>query len=133
MHIQAPPVSSAQCSQHVPQFGTDYKGGGDYFFYNFAAFTPALPPADRQAFYGSFMRDLCDKYLTVFADFKFVRSYFDSSLAAVPFTPDPFKFQALTWALVLRHQRANLRIRLIRSRSRMRLFQISFLTEAVFP
>jgi hypothetical protein len=73
------------------QFGTDYKGGGDYFFYNFAAVTPALPPADRQAFYGSFTRDLCDKYLTLFADFKFVRSYFDSSLAAVPFVPDPFK------------------------------------------
>ena len=37
------------------QFGTDYKGGGDYFFYNFAAFTPALPPADRQTYYGSFV------------------------------------------------------------------------------
>src|SRR5437867_7862574 len=74
-----------------PQFGTDYKGGGDYFFFNFAAFTPALPPADRQNFYGSFTRDLCDKYLTVFTDFKISRSFFDSSLAAVPFTPDPFK------------------------------------------
>src|SRR5262249_22435169 len=30
-------------------------------------------------------------YLTVFADFKYARSYFDSSLAAVPFAPDPFK------------------------------------------
>jgi iron complex outermembrane receptor protein len=69
----------------------NYKGGGDYFFYNFAAVTPALPPADRQAFYGSFMRDVCDKYLTVFADFKYVRSFFDVSLAAVPFIPDPFK------------------------------------------
>jgi len=75
----------------LTQVGTDYKGGGDYFLYNFAAFTPALPPADRQAYYGSFARDLRDKYLTLFADFKFVRSYFDSSLAAVPFTPDPFK------------------------------------------
>jgi hypothetical protein len=37
----------------VPQFGTDYKGGGDYFFFNFAAFTPALPPGDRQVYYGS--------------------------------------------------------------------------------
>ena len=74
-----------------PQTGTDYKGGGDYFFYNFAAVTPALPPADRQAFYGSFTRDLCDKYLTIFADFKYVRTYFDSFLAAVAFTPDPFK------------------------------------------
>jgi iron complex outermembrane receptor protein len=70
----------------------NYKGGGDYFFFNFAAFTPALPTADRQAFYGSFMRDLCDKYLTLFADFKYVRSIFDASAAAVPFVPDPFGF-----------------------------------------
>jgi len=65
-------------------------------FFNFAAFTPALPPADRQAFYGSFTRDLCDKYLVLFADFKYVRSYFDSSLAAVPFSPDPFKIPGLS-------------------------------------
>src|SRR5213593_2059165 len=77
--------------QQLDQFGTDYKGGGDYFFFNFAAFTPALPPGDRQVYYGSFTRDICDKYLTVFADFKCARSFFDSSLAAVPFTPDPFK------------------------------------------
>ena len=74
-----------------PQTGPKYRGGGDYFLFNFAAFTPALAPADRQAFYGSFTRDLCDKYLTVFADFKYVRSFFDASLAAVPFAPDPFK------------------------------------------
>src|SRR5438876_1139557 len=74
-----------------PQFGPQYKGGGDYFFFNFAAFTPALPPGDRQVYYGSFTRDICDKYLTVFADFKYARSFFDASLAAVPFTPDPFK------------------------------------------
>src|SRR5213593_2801118 len=77
--------------QQLDQFGTDYKGGGDYFFFNFAAFTPALPPGDRQVYYGSFTRDICDKYLTVFADFKCARSFFDASLAAVPFTPDPFK------------------------------------------
>ena len=64
---------------------------GNFVAFNFAAFTPALPPADRQVFYGSFTRDLCDKYLTIFADFKIARSFFDSSLAAVPFTPDPFK------------------------------------------
>src|SRR5256886_882236 len=76
----------------VPETGPiQYKGGGDYFFYNFAALTPALPPADRQAFYGSFTRDLPDKYLVLFADFKYVRSFFDTSLAAVPFVPDPFK------------------------------------------
>src|SRR5207249_7009184 len=30
-------------------------------------------------------------YLTIFADFKIARSFFDASLAAVPFVPDPFK------------------------------------------
>ena len=92
MHIQAPRASSARMQSNTfDRFGTDYKGGGDYFLFNFAAVTPDLPPADRQAFYGSFMRDMCDKYLTVFADFKYVRSFFDASLAAVPFTPDPFR------------------------------------------
>jgi iron complex outermembrane receptor protein len=87
----APGIIGPRAFQFRPQFGTDYKGGGDYFFYNFAAVTPALAPADRQAFYGSFSRDVCDKYLVLFADFKYARSFFDASLAAVPFSPDPFK------------------------------------------
>jgi iron complex outermembrane recepter protein len=87
----APGVNNPRTGFIQPQFGTDYKGGGDYFFYNFAAVTPNLPPGDRQVYYGSFTRDLCDKYLTVFGDFKYARSYFDASLAAAPFTPDPFK------------------------------------------
>src|SRR5947207_1231442 len=86
----APGVIGPNAAFFFPQFGTDYKGGGDYFRFNFAAFTPDLPPADRQAFYGSFMRDVCDKYLTVFADFKNARSFFDASSAAVSSTPDPF-------------------------------------------
>ena len=46
---------------------------------------------------------LCDKYLTVFGDFKYARSFFDASLAAVPFTPDPFKTPGTNAAsLVLR-------------------------------
>ena len=75
-----------------PGSGSD----GNFVAFNFAAFTPALPPADRQSFYGSFTRDLCDKYLVVFADFKYTRSFFDASLAAVPFTPDPFKIPGTT-------------------------------------
>src|SRR5438046_2016538 len=80
---------------------TTPKAGGDYFFFNDAAFTPALPPADRQSFYGSFTRDLCDKYLVLFADFKYVRSFFDASLAAVPFAPDPFKIPGTNVGLSL--------------------------------
>ena len=91
----APGINNPRTGVFVPQFGTDYKGGGDYFFYNFAAVTPALPPADRQAFYGSFARDLCDKYLVLFSDFKYVRSFFDASLAPVPLSPDPFKIPGI--------------------------------------
>ena len=62
----------------------------NFFAFNFAALTPAIPAADRQSFYGSFTRDLCDKYLTVFADFKYTRSFFNAAAAPTPFTPDPF-------------------------------------------
>src|SRR6476620_2145365 len=67
-----------------PAFNTDFRA------FNFAALTPAIPASDRQSFYGSFTRDLCDKYLTVFADFKYTRSFFDAAAAPTPFTPDPF-------------------------------------------
>src|SRR5881392_4003083 len=91
----APNVNTSPFYKRPAQFGIGFLGDpalldGNYVGFNFAAFTPALPPGDRQVYYGSFTRDLCDKYLTVFADFKYARSYFDSSLAAVPFTPDPF-------------------------------------------
>src|SRR5256884_5259271 len=59
----APGIVGPHAFQFRPQFGTDYKGGGDYFFYNFAAVTPELPPADRQSFYDSFLPDTCDIYL----------------------------------------------------------------------
>jgi iron complex outermembrane recepter protein len=88
-----PGIIGPNAHQHRPQtldtYG--YKGGGDYFSYNWEAVTPNMPPADRQSFYGSFMRDICDKYLTVFADFKYTRSFFDAALWAVAFGVDPFK------------------------------------------
>src|SRR5205823_4010371 len=64
---------------------------GNFAFYNWAAVTASVPTADRQSFYGSFTRDICDKYLTVFADFKYTRSFFDGAGAASGFAPDPFK------------------------------------------
>jgi iron complex outermembrane receptor protein len=67
-----------------PAFNTNFRA------FNFAALTPAIPASDRQSFYGSFTRDLCDKYLTVFADFKYTRSFFDAAAAPTPFSPDPF-------------------------------------------
>src|SRR5213079_1161273 len=45
----APGIIGPHAVQFRPQTGTDYKGGGVYFHLNSFAFTPALPPADRQA------------------------------------------------------------------------------------
>ncbi len=95
----SPPPHSAPNESHSPYYINPNNAAlvpaaaypdGNYQFFNYAALTPALPPADRQTFYGSFTRDLCDKYLTLFADFKYSRSFFDASLAPAPFTPDPF-------------------------------------------
>ena len=87
-----PGIVGPHAAQHRPQtLGSyGYKGGGDYFSYNFLAMTPEIPSADRQSFYGSFTRDICDKYVTVFADFKSTRSFFDAVLAATPFSRDAF-------------------------------------------
>ena len=95
------PVTSSKLNNGRGFFNGTLQGtDGNYAAYNFASVTPALPPGDRQVYYGSFSRDLCDKYLTVFADFKYSRSYFDSSLAAVPFTPDPFHPAGTAFATV---------------------------------
>ena len=88
-----PGIIGPHAAKHLPQtLGTyGYKGGGDYFLYNSSAVLPDIPAANRQSFYGSFTRDICDKYLTLFADFKYTRSFFDAALAATPFNGDPFK------------------------------------------
>jgi iron complex outermembrane receptor protein len=58
--------------------------------FNFADLTPEVAPTDREYFYGSVIRDICDKYLTVFADFKYARTFWDGGLAPTPITPDVF-------------------------------------------
>src|SRR5213595_1207928 len=97
-NIAVPTPHSAPNAQTSPQYiqrPFDGHNGpffnSDFFAYNFAALTPSIPGADRQSFYGSVTRDICDKYLTVFADFKYTRSFFDAALAATPFAPDAFK------------------------------------------
>src|SRR6516162_8349624 len=53
-------------------------------------FVSVIPAGDRQSYYGSFTRDICDKYLTIFADFKYTRSFFDAALRGDGFFHDAF-------------------------------------------
>src|SRR5262249_43704172 len=57
-------------------------------FFNFADLTPEIAATDREYLYGSFDRDICDKYLTIFADFEYFRQFWDGGLAPTPFVPD---------------------------------------------
>ena len=67
--------------------------------FNYAALTPAMAPVDREYLYGSLDHKICDQYLELFADFKYVRSFWDGVLAPAPLsnqlleggaTPDVF-------------------------------------------
>src|SRR5438874_4303152 len=88
----SPPPHSAPNISTSPYYTNNVPyPDGNFAFYNVAAVTASIPAADRQSFYGSFTRDICDKYLTVFADFKYTRSFFDGAGAATGFSPDPFK------------------------------------------
>jgi iron complex outermembrane recepter protein len=88
----SPPPHSAPNVSTSPYYTNNVPyPDGNFALYNFAAVTASIPAADRQSFYGSFTRDICDKYLTVFADFKYTRSFFDLAGAATGFSPDPFK------------------------------------------
>ena len=88
----SPPPHSAPNVSTSPYYTNNVPyPDGNFTLYNIAAVTASIPAADRQSFYGSFTRDICDKYLTVFADFKYTRSFFDRAGAATGFSPDPFK------------------------------------------
>ena len=56
--------------------------------FNFAALTPAIPAVDREYLYGSLDRKICDQYLELFADFKYVRTFWDSAQAPIQFASD---------------------------------------------
>jgi iron complex outermembrane receptor protein len=88
----SPPPHSAPNVSTSPYYTSNIPyPDGNFTLYNNAAVTASIPAADRQSLYGSFTRDICDKYLTVFADFKYTRSFFDRAGAATGFFPDPFK------------------------------------------
>ena len=49
-----------------------------------------MAPVDREYLYGSLDHKICDQYLELFADFKYVRRFWDGARAPAPFTPDVF-------------------------------------------
>lgn len=56
--------------------------------FNFADLTPAIADTDREYFYGSVDRKICDQYLEAFADFRYVRQFWNGALAPTPFSTD---------------------------------------------
>lgn len=87
---RTPTPHSAANAETSPEYTSFAARGPHHQFFNFLALTPAIAATDRQYLYGSFDRDICDKYLTVFADFKYARTFWDGGLAPAPFTPDIF-------------------------------------------
>src|SRR5438093_1268668 len=58
--------------------------------FNLNEFTSAVGPVDREYLYGSLDTKLCQQYLELFADFKYVRGFWEGTLAPAPFFPDVF-------------------------------------------
>jgi iron complex outermembrane recepter protein len=58
--------------------------------FNFVDFTSAMPSVDREYLYGSLDRQILSQYLELFADFKYVRSFWKGVQAPAPFSPDVF-------------------------------------------
>src|SRR4029077_11124845 len=56
----------------------------EHLAFNFGDNTPSISATDREYLYGSFDRDICDKYLTVFADFKYFRQFWNGAAAPTP-------------------------------------------------
>ena len=90
-HLLTPTPHSAANPETDTQYTTAFTPGGitsERALFNFGDYTSSVAQTDREYLYGSFDRDICDKYLTVFADFRYRRTYWDGQLAASPFTPD---------------------------------------------
>jgi iron complex outermembrane receptor protein len=68
-----------------PQYVSVFSLPREQQFFNFADITPAMPSVDREYLYGSFDRKICDQYLGIFTDFKYVRTFWEGALAASTF------------------------------------------------
>jgi len=87
-HLLSPTPHSAANQQTDTQYTLRSSITPERQAFNFGDYTSSVAATDREYLYGSFDRDICDKYLTVFADFRYARTYWDGQLAASPFTPD---------------------------------------------
>ncbi len=58
--------------------------------FNFADIAGAVGPADRQYLAGSISYNVCDRFLALFSDFKYMRGFWEGALAPAPFSPDAF-------------------------------------------
>jgi iron complex outermembrane receptor protein len=71
-----------------PQYVPFFTLPREQWLFNFADLTPAVPAVDREYLYGSLDRKICGQYLELFADFKYVRTFWDAPQAPDPFAPD---------------------------------------------
>ena len=125
----APGIVGPHAFQFRPQTGPDYKGGGDYFFYNFAAITPALPPADRQASMVP-LRAICvTNTLRCLPILNLSAHISIHPWQLCRLCPIRSRFRGRMWDLVQLASACQSQMRGIRSRSQMRLFQITFPTD----
>ena len=85
---KAPTPHFSANQQSDPQYTNRRELPPERQLFNVADITPSLAATDREDLYGSLIRDLCEKYLTVFADFKYFRQFWDAGLAPTPFGPD---------------------------------------------
>jgi iron complex outermembrane receptor protein len=91
-HPFTPDAAGFAAAGYVPRSSLAGTTQNGLFLFNFAALTPAIAAVDREYFYGSVIRDICDKWLQFFADFKYARTFWDSGLAPTPFAGPPDSF-----------------------------------------
>ena len=73
-----------------PQYAPQNSLPPERRLFNFADIAGAMGQADREYLAGSLDYNVCDRYLEVFSDFKYMRGFWEGDLAPPPFTPDPF-------------------------------------------